>query len=82
MGGGEWKERKEKIKKRIMEIEGNMIKIEEERKMRGENVMKKKEGIYEEFEERFKYDENEEKLKEIEEVEDDIEKGKKMDRII
>ncbi|MCX8282231.1 transcription-repair coupling factor [Phyllobacterium sp. 0TCS1.6C] len=82
LGGGAWQARKAKLKKRLLDIAGHLIRIAAERQMRGAPVLAPPEGLYGEFAARFPYDETEDQDRAIDAVIDDLSQGKPMDRLI
>lgn len=82
LGGGAWQARKAKLKKRLLDMAGDLIAIAAARQMRSAPELRAPEGIYDEFAARFPYDETEDQLTAIDSVEDDLGKGRPMDRLI
>jgi len=82
LGGVAWQARKAKLKKRLLEMAGQLIRIAAERAMRKAEVMIPPHGPYGEFVARFPYDETEDQLGAIENVMDDLAAGTPMDRLI
>ncbi|HVW55221.1 MAG TPA: transcription-repair coupling factor [Rhizobiaceae bacterium] len=82
LGGGAWQSRKAKMKRRLLEIAGELIRIAAERQMHSAPVMLPPDGLYGEFAARFPYDETDDQLAAIEAVQDDLSAGKPMDRLI
>ncbi|MCB1449936.1 MAG: transcription-repair coupling factor [Nitratireductor sp.] len=82
LGGVAWQARKAKLKKRLLEIAGQLIKTAAERTLRTAERMLPPEGLYDEFVTRFPYDETEDQLSAIESVLDDLAAGTPMDRLI
>jgi transcription-repair coupling factor (superfamily II helicase) len=82
LGGGAWQARKAKLKKRLLDIAGHLIRIAAERQMRGAPVLMPPDGLYGEFAARFPYDETEDQDRAIDAVIDDLSQGKPMDRLI
>ena len=82
LGGGAWQSRKAKMKKRLLEIAGELIRIAAERQMRSAPVMLPPDGLYGEFAARFPYDETDDQLAAIEAVQGDLAAGKPMDRLV
>ncbi len=82
LGGAAWQSRKARVKKRIREIAGELIRIAAERQLRPGETMMPPEGIYEEFAARFPYPETEDQLRAIEDTLSDLAAGKPMDRLI
>src|SRR5216683_1633883 len=82
LGGVAWQSRKARVKKRIREIAGELIRIAAERQLRPGETLVPPEGIYEEFAARFPYPETEDQLRAIEDTLADMAAGKPMDRLI
>ncbi|MCM2474753.1 transcription-repair coupling factor [Rhizobium sp. CG5] len=82
LGGGAWQMRKAKLKKRLLDMAGGLIRIAAERMMRTAPVLATQEGLYDEFAARFPYDETEDQMSAIEAVRGDLSAGRPMDRLI
>lgn len=82
LGGGAWQMRKAKLKKRLLDMAGALIRIAAERMTRSAPVLTTQEGLYDEFAARFPYDETEDQETAIESVRSDLGQGRPMDRLI
>jgi len=82
LGGGAWQMRKAKLKKRLLDMAGALIKIAAERMTRSAPVLTTQEGLYDEFAARFPYDETEDQENAIEAVRSDLGAGRPMDRLV
>ncbi|MGC1887473.1 MAG: CarD family transcriptional regulator, partial [Stellaceae bacterium] len=82
LGGVAWQSRKARVKKRIRDIAGELIRVAAERQLRPGDVLQPPEGIYEEFAARFPYPETEDQLNAIADTFADMASGKPMDRLI
>merc|ERR1711969_208785 len=82
LGGGAWQARKAKLKKKLLDMAGGLIKIAAEREMRGAPRLLPPEGLWDEFAARFPYEETEDQLGAIDAVTDDLAAGKPMDRLV
>ncbi|MEM1378272.1 MAG: transcription-repair coupling factor, partial [Pseudomonadota bacterium] len=82
LGGGGWQARKAKLKKRLLEMADQLIRIAAERHMRDAPVMVAPEGLSDEFAARFPYDETDDQLTAIAAVAEDLSEGKPMDRLV
>ncbi|MBX3577823.1 MAG: transcription-repair coupling factor [Rhizobiaceae bacterium] len=82
LGGGAWQSRKARLKRRLLEMAGQFIKLAAERRMRAAPVLNPPEGLYGEFAARFPYDETDDQQTAIDAVIDDLGAGKPMDRLI
>jgi len=82
LGGGAWQARKAKLKQRIREIADKLIRVAAERELRKAPVLNPPEGLWDAFAARFPYAETEDQLKAIEDVIEDFDRGRPMDRLI
>ncbi|MGV1762656.1 transcription-repair coupling factor [Rhizobium rhizogenes] len=82
LGGGAWQMRKAKLKKRLLDMAGALIRIAAERLTRHAPVLSTPDGLYDEFAARFPYDETEDQMNAIEAVRDDLGAGRPMDRLV
>src|SRR6202011_6367249 len=74
--------RRARVKQRIREIAGELIRVAAERQLRPGETVAPPEGIYEEFAPRFPYPETDDQLRAIEDMLGDMAAGKPMDRLI
>ena len=82
LGGGNWQARKARLKKKLLEMAGQLIRIAAEREMRGAPAIRPPDGLYGEFAARFPYEETEDQQGAIDAVIDDLGAGRPMDRLI
>jgi transcription-repair coupling factor (superfamily II helicase) len=82
LGGGAWQQRKARMKKRILEMAGELIKVAAERQTREAPRFTPPAGSYDEFCASFPYEETDDQLASIEAVLGDLAAGKPMDRLI
>jgi transcription-repair coupling factor (superfamily II helicase) len=82
LGSGGWQTRKARMKSRIREIAGALIKIAAERQLREAPKLTVTPGAYDEFCAGFPYEETEDQLTAIESALEDLGKGRPMDRLI
>jgi transcription-repair coupling factor (superfamily II helicase) len=82
LGGSGWQARKAKLKSRIREIAGELIKIAAERHLHEAPKLPVQAGLYDEFCARFPYEETEDQLGAISATLKDLESGRPMDRLI
>ncbi len=82
LGGGAWQAKKARMKERIREIADKLIRIAAERHLRKAQVFSPPADIWEAFCARFPYSETEDQLSAIEDVLEDFEAGRPMDRLI
>ncbi|HEY8332465.1 MAG TPA: transcription-repair coupling factor [Tardiphaga sp.] len=82
LGGSGWQARKAKLKNRIQEIAGELIKIAAERHLREAPKTHVQPHLYDEFCARFPYEETEDQQNAINATLGDLESGRPMDRLI
>ncbi len=82
LGGVAWQARKSKLKKKLLQIAGQLIRIAAERALRRAEKLAPPEGAYGEFAARFPYDETVDQQATIDAVLDDLVAGSPMDRLI
>ncbi len=82
LGGGAWQMRKAKLKKRLLDMAGALIRVAAERLTRHAPVLATPDGLYDEFAARFPYDETDDQMNAIEAVREDLGAGRPMDRLV
>ncbi len=82
LGGGNWQARKARMKSRIREIAGELIKIAAERLLRDAPKLAVGPGAYDEFCAGFPYEETDDQLAAIDATIKDLGAGKPMDRLV
>ena len=82
LGGAAWQARKARMKSRIREMAGELIKIAAERHLREAPRLVADHGLYDEFCANFPYDETDDQRAAIDAVLDDLASGRPMDRLI
>jgi transcription-repair coupling factor (superfamily II helicase) len=82
LGGSNWQARKARMKSRIREIAGELIKIAAERQLREAPKLAVGPGAYDEFCAGFPYEETEDQLAAIEATIKDLGSGRPMDRLV
>ncbi len=82
LGSGGWQTRKARMKSRIREIAGELIKIAAERQLRDAARIAADAGPYDEFSAGFPYEETEDQQGAIDAVLADLNSGRPMDRLI
>ena len=82
LGGEAWQRRKARMKERIREIAGELIKTAAIRATRAGQVAAAEESTYPQFVDRFPYEETDDQDRAIAEVLEDLESGKPMDRLV
>ena len=82
LGGVAWQARKARLKKRLLDMAGELIRIAAERATRHAAVLQSPDGLYDEFAARFPYDETEDQMNAIEAMREDLSAGRPMDRLV
>lgn len=82
LGGGNWQARKARLKSRIREIAGELIKVAAERQLHEAPKLIAAPGAYDEFSAGFPYEETDDQLAAIEATNKDLASGRPMDRLI
>ncbi|MBF9033614.1 transcription-repair coupling factor [Rhodobacterales bacterium HKCCE2091] len=82
LGGGAWQAKKAKLKQRIREIADRLIRIAAERELRHAPVLEPPGEMWEAFAARFPYEETDDQLSAIEDVLEDLSRGRPMDRLV
>jgi len=82
LGGEAWQRRKSRMKERIREIAGELIKTAAIRATRPGQVVEVDDASLAQFVDRFPYEETDDQDRAIGEVLEDLESGKPMDRLV
>ncbi len=82
LGGAGWQSRKARLKKRVREMAGELVRVAAQRLTRPAPRLIPPEGLYDEFCARFPYDETLDQANAIEATLDDLAAGRPMDRLI
>ena len=82
LGSTGWQTRKARLKKRVREMAGELVRIAAQRLTRAAARLIPPEGLYDEFCARFPYDETQDQAQAIEATIDDLGAGRPMDRLI
>jgi transcription-repair coupling factor (superfamily II helicase) len=82
LGGTAWQARKARMKNRIREIAGELIKVAAERQLREAPRLTVATGLYDEFCSGFPYEETDDQDASIAAVLNDLSSGRPMDRLI
>ncbi|HEY1943172.1 MAG TPA: transcription-repair coupling factor [Roseiarcus sp.] len=82
LGSTGWQTRKARLKKRVREMAGELIRIAAQRMTRSAPRLGPPEGLYDEFCARFPYDETQDQAAAIEATLDDLGAGRPMDRLV
>ncbi len=82
LGGVGWQARKARMKSRIRDMAGELIRIAAARALREAEVLSPAEGAWDEFCARFPFAETEDQARAIADVIEDLASGRPMDRLI
>ena len=82
LGGEAWQRRKARMKERIREIAGELLKTAAERALRAATVAEPDSAGYPAFVDRFPYQETEDQDRAIGDVIEDLSAGRPMDRLV
>ena len=82
LGGASWQSRKAKMKQRIQDMAGELIRTAAARRMRDAVTLAPPEGAWDEFCARFPFSETEDQASAISDVLEDLAAGRPMDRLI
>jgi transcription-repair coupling factor (superfamily II helicase) len=82
LGSTGWQTRKARLKKRVREMAGELVRVAAERLTRPAARLVPPEGLYDEFCAKFPYDETEDQARAIEATLDDLAAGRPMDRLV
>ena len=82
LGGAAWQARKARMKSRIREMAGELIKIAAERHLREAPRLTAGQGLYDEFCASFPYEETDDQSTAIDAALDDLASGRPMDRLV
>ena len=82
LGGGAWQAKKARLKERIRQIAERLIRVAAERALRTAPVLTPSDGLWDQFLARFPYAETDDQLQAIDDVLEDLESGRPMDRLI
>ena len=82
LGGAGWQSRKARMKQRIRDMAGELIRIAAERRVRDAISVAPAEGAWDEFCARFPFAETDDQLRAISDVLEDLSAGKPMDRLV
>jgi transcription-repair coupling factor (superfamily II helicase) len=82
MGGAAWKRQKKKVREAIEEMAGDLLKLYASRELASGHSYSHNTLLMREFADAFEYEETDDQLKAIEDVEADLEKDKPTDRLI
>ncbi|MCJ2177369.1 transcription-repair coupling factor [Novosphingobium album (ex Hu et al. 2023)] len=82
LGGEGWQKRRARLKERIREIAGELMKTAAARALRQAPVLVPEGSAYDQFVDRFPWQETEDQDRAIEDVLGDLSEGKPMDRLV
>ena len=82
LGGAGWQSRKARLKKRVREMAGELVRVAAQRMTHAAPRLIPPEGLYDEFCARFPYDETQDQQSAIEATLDDLAAGRPMDRLV
>src|SRR5208282_4442821 len=82
LGGAGWQSRKARLKKRVREMAGELIRVAAQRMMHAAPRLTVPEGLYDEFCARFPYEETADQESAIQATLDDLAAGRPMDRLV
>ena len=82
LGGAGWQARKARVKERITEMAGELLKVAAARQLRDAEKLIPPHGAYDEFVARFPFDETEDQMRAITDTLADIGTGRPMDRLV
>ncbi|RZB34785.1 MAG: transcription-repair coupling factor (superfamily II helicase) [Desulfobacteraceae bacterium Eth-SRB1] len=82
MGGKSWESVKNRVKKSVEKIAGELLKLYAERKVKKGFAYKGIDSYFSDFESGFAYEETEDQLRAIDEVLNDMDKPVPMDRLV
>jgi transcription-repair coupling factor (superfamily II helicase) len=82
LGSTGWQTRKARLKKRVRDMAGELVRVAAQRLTRPAVRLTPPEGLYDEFCAKFPYEETEDQSRAIEATLDDLAAGRPMDRLI
>jgi len=82
LGGEAWQKRKARLKERIREIANELLRTAAKRALRKAPVLEPDESVFNQFVERFPWEETDDQENAIEDVLRDLSEGKPMDRLV
>lgn len=82
LGSGAWQARKARLKKRVLDMAGRLIRVAAERALRTAPVLEPPPESWERFVSQFPYVETEDQLRAVDDTMSDLARGIPMDRLI
>ncbi|MEC9067519.1 MAG: transcription-repair coupling factor [Pseudomonadota bacterium] len=82
LGGEAWQKRRARLKERIREIAGELMQVAAQRALKKAPALEPEEASYNQFVDRFPWQETDDQDRAIEDVLDDLAQGRPMDRLV
>ncbi|MCX6126134.1 MAG: transcription-repair coupling factor, partial [Proteobacteria bacterium] len=82
LGGSNWERRRSKVKQAVKDMADQLLKLQAQRAISHAHIYSKPNDDYFKFESEFPYDETEDQLKSIQDINTDLESPIAMDRLI
>ncbi len=82
LGGEAWQKRRARLKERIREIAGELMQVAAQRALKKAPVLEVDDGAYNQFLDRFPWEETDDQDRAISDVLRDLESGRPMDRLV
>lgn len=82
LGAAAWKNRREKVRKKIKLAAEELLKVAAARRLKKSPIFTPDQHFYDEFKARFGFVETDDQMRTIEEVEEDLRRGSPMDRLV
>ena len=82
LGAAAWQERKARVRKKILDIAEDLIKVAAERALRSAPILRADHQSWEAFSARFQFEETEDQMQAVDELVQDLAAGSPMDRLV
>ena len=82
LGGASWQARKSRLRRRLLDMAGELIAVAAQRELKSAPAVRPADGMYDEFCARFPYAETDDQVQAIDDTMDDLSAGRPMDRLI
>jgi len=82
LGGEAWQKRRSRLKERIREIAGELMQVAAQRALKKAPVLQAEDATFNQFVEKFPWEETDDQDRAIEDVLRDLESGRPMDRLV
>ncbi|MXO68416.1 transcription-repair coupling factor [Altererythrobacter marinus] len=82
LGGEAWQKRRARLKERIREIAGELMQVAAQRALKKAPALEPEEASYNQFVDRFPWQETDDQDRAIQDVLDDLAQGRPMDRLV